>query len=225
MSEDLLTLTTELARHPLLCRPGTSDLNVFHQVFVEREYADLDDLDGVRTILDCGANVGYSAAYLLSRFPGARLIALEPDPGNFALLRANLAPYGDAARARRAAVWSHAGGLALQTARYRDGYEWTRQVRECMPGEEPEVVAVDVAGILREVPGGRLSILKMDVEGAEGVVFGAPARGWIDRVDSIAVELHDDSIFGNCSSVFFAAIAGRGFEVTRRGDLTICRRR
>ena len=224
MRDRPLTPHTELARHALHYRPGTSDLNVFHQVFVEREYSCLDDLSGVDFILDCGANVGYSAAYLLSRFPTSHVMAIEPDPGNFEMLRINLAPYGDSATLLRSAVWSHPRGLVLSRAPYRDGYEWTRQVRECREGETPDVVAVDIGGILRQVPGRRISILKMDIEGAEGVVFSDNYESWIGAVDTIVVELHDDSVFGDCSAAFVKAIAGRGFAVTRHGEITLCRR-
>lgn len=224
MSDELVTLTTEFARHALQCRPGTSDLESFDQIFVEREYSCLDDLEDVTLILDCGANVGYSAAYLLSRFPTSRVIAIEPDPENFAILRANLAPYGDSAKLLRSAVWSHPTGLVLSRSPYRDGKAWSRQVRECQPGEEADLVAVDIGSLLRRLPGERISILKMDIEGAEGVVFGANDRSWIDLVDNIVIELHDDSIFGNCSAAFYEAIAGRGFEIARHGELTVCKK-
>jgi len=224
MSKELLRLTTELARHALQCRPGTSDLNVFHQVFVERAYACLDEIRDVQLILDCGANVGYSTAYLLSRFPASHVIAIEPDPGNFALLRGNLAPYGDSVKLLRSAVWSHPTGLVLSRAPYRDGMEWARQVRECQPGEDPELLGVDISTILRQFPDQRISILKMDIEGSEGVVFGSNYQPWIGLVDNIAIELHDDSVFGNCSAVFATAISGRGFSVARHGELTVCRK-
>jgi FkbM family methyltransferase len=221
----LTTLTSELARHPLRCRPETSDRDVFDQVFVEREYRGLDDLEGVDLIVDCGANVGYSAAYLLSRFPAARLTAIEPDPESFEVLRLNLAPYGDRVRAVRSAVWSRPARLTLAESPFRDGRAWARQVRECRPDEGPGFAAVDVGGLLEESGRERISILKVDVEGAEGVIFGANYERWIDRVDTIAIEIHDDSIFGDCSGIFARAIAGRGFALSTHADITVCKRR
>jgi FkbM family methyltransferase len=162
---------------------------------------------------------------MLSRFPAGHLLSIEPDPGNFEVLRANLAPYGDAARLLRSAVWSHPTGLVLSRDPYRDGMEWTRQVRECRPGELPDLVAVDIGSVLRQFPGERISILKMDIEGAERVVFGSNYETWIDLVDNIVIELHDDSVFGDCTATFATAIAGRGFSVARHGELTVCRRR
>ena len=86
-------LTTKDAAFPLLCRPDTSDRTVFWQVFIDRQYAAVVPRIPPRFVLDCGANVGYTTAYFLNRFPSARVVAVEPDPGNAALLRRNVAPY------------------------------------------------------------------------------------------------------------------------------------
>ena len=104
------------ARYPLYFRFGTSDLAVFQQIFLNLEYAPLCDLADVHLVIDCGANVGYSSAFFLSQFPLCHVVAIEPDPGNFALLQRNLAEYGERARVVRAGVWSHAVSLTLSRA-------------------------------------------------------------------------------------------------------------
>jgi hypothetical protein len=48
---------------------------------------------------------------------------------------------------------------------------------------------------------------------------------WLDKVDAMAIELHDDSSFGNATQVFFSAIKDRGYTVSQSGELTICRKR
>ncbi|CAN5382113.1 hypothetical protein BH10PLA2_BH10PLA2_26230 [soil metagenome] len=65
----------------------------------------------------------------------------------------------------------------------------------------------------------------MDIEGAEAQVFSENYESWIDYVDNIVIELHDDTAFGNASSIFTKAIAGRSFTVSRCGELTVCKRR
>lgn len=221
----LLSLVTPYAKFPLQCRANTSDLRVFRQIFVEREYSCLDDVRASDLIIDCGANVGYSSAYLLSRFPDCRVIAIEPDPGNFELMSRNLAPFGDRVQMRRAAVWSHPARLRLSEVPYRGGREWARQVRECRDGEEAEVPAVSIGSLLEERKHSRISILKMDIEGAEAVVFSSNYESWIDLVDNIVIELHDDSVFGNSSEVFAKAIAHRGFVLSESGGVNVCKRR
>jgi hypothetical protein len=107
---------------------------------------------------------------------------------------------------------------------YRDGREWSYQFVECDPTDAAAIPAVDIGTLLRESRAERISLLKMDIEGAEAVVFGASDISWLDRVDNIAIELHDDTAFGDATGIFTAAIAERGFATSRSGELTICRR-
>jgi FkbM family methyltransferase len=218
---DPLPLRSRLAAHPLLCRPHTSDILVFDQIFIEREYRPLDHLMDPGLIIDCGANVGYSSAYLLSRFPRAQLIAVEPDPGNFDLLQRNLRAFGARARAYQTAIWSHTTRLTLATQEFRDGAEWSRHVRECGPGEAG-FDALDLGTILARSGQPRIALLKMDIEGAEAVVFSRNFESWLGKVDHIAIELHRDSPFGDASKAFFSAIEGQGFTITTAGELTLC---
>ena len=214
------SLTSKDSRFPLKCRPGTSDLSVFDQIFVKREYECLDDVVDPGLIIDCGGNVGYSSAYFLSRFRQARLIAVEPDPENFKMLKENLSPYGDRFEAHCSGVWSHSTGLVLSEEEFGDGREWARTVREARDGEEPAMTAVDIGTLLDNSGFDRISILKVDIEGAESVVFGANYMHWINRVDNLVIELHSDE----CHSVFMKAINGLGFTLTHSGELTVCKR-
>ena len=225
-SPGLYTLHTKHAAFPLQARSHSSDLQVFYQIFVALEYECLAKLQNVALVIDCGGNVGYSAAYFLTKFPRCRLITVEPDPENFEMLRKNLAPYGDRVVVHRAGIWSHSTGLVMSEVPYRDGQQWTRQVRECQPGEEAQFHALDVGTLLQQSGEPRISLLKMDIEGAEVVVFTDDRfRNWLPKVDAMAVELHDDSQFGRASDIFFPAIASEGFELSTSRELTICRRK
>ena len=42
-SRELASLSSKHLRNPVLYRPGTSDLSVFRQIFVVREYSCFDD--------------------------------------------------------------------------------------------------------------------------------------------------------------------------------------
>jgi len=212
------------ARYPLACRGLTPDLKVFSQIFLLREYSCIDGVKNPGLIIDCGANAGYSSAYFLTRHPTAELIAVEPDPENFALLSENLRPYGTRVRAIQSAIWSHPTRLMLSETPYRDGLEWARQVRECQPTETDGFLATDIGTLLKESGHERISILKIDIEGAEGVVFAHNYEFWLNRVDTLVIELHDDTIFGDNRSVFHRAIAGHGFTITQFGELTVCTR-
>ncbi|MGL5944028.1 MAG: FkbM family methyltransferase [Waterburya sp.] len=209
------------AKYPLICRANTSDIRVFGQIFIEREYSYLDPLSNVDLIIDCGANVGYSSAYFLTHFPKCRVISVEPDPSNFALLEKNLAPYNERVKIVHSGVWSHPVGLKIQYR--RDA--WATQVRECKPDEVPDMQATDIGTLLRESGRDRISILKIDIEGAEAIVFARNYESWLPYVDNIVIELHDNTSFGRASDIFFNAISNRPFDISGYGELTVCKSR
>jgi FkbM family methyltransferase len=213
-------LFSQHAQFGLWCRPGTSDLDVFRQIYLDREYACLDDTRQAGLVIDCGANVGYSSAYFLTQFPRCRVIAIEPDEGNFAQLARNLAPYRERARLIQSAVWSRRCGLKISEQPFRDGREWAVQVRECRRDESPDMTAVDIGSLLAESGCASISILKIDIEAAERIVFGENYQSWLAAVENLVIELHDDE----CREVFFRAIRGLPFKVSQCGELTVCRR-
>jgi FkbM family methyltransferase len=220
----IVEFTSKHAKYPLKCRSHTSDINMFRMILIDREYACLDEVADPGLIIDCGANAGYSSAYFLSRFPHCDLIAVEPYPPNFDILQLNLAPYGGRAKPILAAVWSHPTRVTGSEIKYRSGLEATKQVRECRADEDDGLPAFDIGSLLRDSGHDRIAILKIDIEGAEAVVFSHNYEDWIDKVDNLVIELHDDSSFGNGSEVFARAIDGRGFCVSRWWELTVCKR-
>ena len=203
-------------------RTGTSDYAVLCQVFFEREYAPLDNLDSVRTIIDCGANVGYSSVYFLDRYRHARVLAVEPDPENASVCRKNLARYGGRAEVIASAVWSHPARLKLIRGGYRDGGAWATQVGAVGPAEQsqdPQLLSTDIPSLIRSCERQSVDILKIDIERSEVVVFRSGTEDWIPRVKNIAIELHDEE----CAQVFATAMSPYEFDLGHSGELTICR--
>ncbi len=223
-SRESYRLHSKNARFPLWCRPETSDIHVFNQIFVHHEYALLKDLQNVDLVLDCGANVGYSAAYFLTRFPRCKLIAVEPDEANFAMLKRNLEPYGERAQAINSGIWSHPVGLKMADETQGQGDEWSRSVREVGAGETPDFMATDIATLLKESGKPRISLLKIDIEGAEAVVFSDNFESWIAHVDALAIELHDTTAFGPASEIFYRACADH-FSFQTFDEVVVGRRR
>jgi len=101
------------------------------------------------------------------------------------------------------------------------GWEWARTVREAKEGEAQTIMATDVGTLLKESEFDRISILMIDIEGAEAIVFSSNYQEWLPKVDNLAIELHDEE----CSSTFFKAIAGQNFEVSKSKELVLCKRR
>jgi hypothetical protein len=106
--------------HPVELRLDSTDAEVYGQVITAEEYAPVID-PGARTIVDCGANIGLTSAWFLSRLPEATVIAIEPFAANAEMCRRNLAPYGARARVIEAAIWNRCTRLVLD---YAGGNDW-----------------------------------------------------------------------------------------------------
>jgi FkbM family methyltransferase len=212
-------LRSSSIRWPVYARYASSDLDVFEQIFVKQAYRCLLDVSQPRLIVDCGANVGYSSVYFLSKFPGAHVVAIEPDPDNYSVCQRNLSRYGERVTLLHAGIWTHDAPLMVCRGQYKDGREWAVQVRECQNGETPEVYGRDIGSVLRETGFQTIDILKIDIEGAERTAFSGSCDTWLDYVRNIAIELHDDM----CEAVFFKALSGYKYDMSRSGELTVCR--
>ncbi len=214
-------IRARLAEHPMWFRAGTSDLTVFHEMFVARDYSCLDSVRHAELIVDCGANVGYAAVYFLNRYPNAHLIAIEPDPGNFELLTRNLASYADRCTLIRAGVWPTAANLHVSDVATGAGGEWGITVRECLPGEPASCEAIDIGSVLAQSGQARISILKIDIEGSEAEVFARNVDPWIHKFDNLVIELHDEL----CEATVHGALADQALDISRLDTLTLFRRR
>jgi FkbM family methyltransferase len=193
----------------------SSDRDTLRQVFVHEEY-DAVELANPKMILDLGANVGYASVFFLSKYPGVRVLAVEPDPDNFHLCCQNLAPFHDRAKCVLGAVWSERAKLQLLRGAFRDGREWTTQVER---GESPDVEAYDMLTLVHAAAVEQIDLVKIDIERAESELFARNVDAWMRHVRNLCIELHDNE----CEHAFFESVSGYRYDLSRRGDLTVCR--
>ncbi|MFC0388120.1 FkbM family methyltransferase [Muricoccus vinaceus] len=134
--------------------------------------------------LDVGANFGYFTC-LFARFaPSGQVIGVEPDPRVFAIARDNvhINGFGAIAGMRNAAACESERELTLHRRVGRSGNTSIAQVPRSFTEllGEPPTESFRVAGItidrLAEEMGGRVDVMKVDVEGAEPLVFAGAAR-------------------------------------------------
>lgn len=171
--------------HALAIRPATADVSTLEKIFVWNQYA-LDYPPRVATIVDAGANIGLASVFFATRFPEARVIALEPEAANFELLRRNTEAFPKIVPLH-AALWSCDTTIGLSNPNDRvDSYRFNDS------GSAQSVHAFDVPSLLQRFDLQTIDVLKIDIEGAETEVFAASAD-WIHRVRMFIVELHDDA--------------------------------
>lgn len=216
VGEDLVTLYPPGDEHRLFARAGTSDLAAFEHVF-SGAYA-LELPVEPRVIVDLGANVGYASVFFALHYPGARVLAIEPEPSNIALLRRNVASL-PAVEVIEGAAWPHAGWLMLEDP---GKGRWGFRVREV--GEHGTVRAVTVPDLIEQAGGGFVDLLKIDIEGSELELF-SEATNWLDQVGALVIELHDRFRPGCRDAVdrALATAAPRFRETQRGGDVLFVR--
>jgi FkbM family methyltransferase len=193
--------------HPLHVRLNTSDISVFRQVFLEREYNIVSALgEELSVIVDGGANIGLTSVALAQLYPDARILAVEPEAQNLKLLRDNTAAYARIT-VIPGALWDTDEPLTISDS--QNG-SWAFQVR---PGgasnTEHNVKGYRISSLAARYGISRVSLLKLDIEGAEYEVLGDYAA-WEGLVDHIVIELHE-RIRPGCDLRFKQAT--RSFEV------------
>jgi FkbM family methyltransferase len=195
-STDFLASIPEDPRRRVHIRLGTSDVASFEQVFINKEY-EFDIAKSPTVIIDAGANIGMSAIYFTLRYPMARIFAVEPEPSNFEVLTKNSRFFPNIMPIQ-AALWNHNRGVSIDD-RHLD--HWGIRVSNKPSGGM--VQSITMTELLAVKCIDHVDLLKIDVEGAECEIL-ENASSWINRVDVICAELHDNFRNG-CSKAFEVA--------------------
>lgn len=210
-------------------RPGTSDLAVWTEVVLERHYAPVVRVlrEWTRrepeTILDLGANIGLTAAYFGATYPDARILAVEPDPASFELLKRNTETLGARVQQLQAAFWARNEPLRWTSSQFRDGRDWARAVEADGEGGG-SIDVVTPADALARLDVERADLAKVDIEGAEAAFFATEegTEALLGLADVLAIELHPESV--DPLEVAMAFDRG-GFLTLAAGDVVIAIRR
>jgi FkbM family methyltransferase len=182
---------------PVYCRAQGSDFAVLRQVLGHQDAAIKLD-HPPKLVVDAGANVGYSSLLFMLHYPSATIVGIEPDRTNCELFRKNCGAYSNI-RLLEGAVWPRSKALAITNP---EADPWAFQVNETATGERDDLVrGYTIPEIIDIHGGGRVDLLKLDIEGAEYALFTEGAEEWLPRVDVILVELHDHLVKG-CRAAF-----------------------
>ncbi len=194
-----------------IVRPGTSDRATINEIFIQNTYL-ADPRFAIAAgdrVLDIGANVGAFTLWAARAAPQGKIVAVEPEAGNFAILQQNVALnraenvelLQAAVGAREGQAVISAGGVLSSTA---GGAGSSVQA-------VPQVTLASLVARLGEV-----DLLKMDCEGAEFDIFFSTPLPVLQKIRRITMEYHNASAekSGVALRDFFIAA---DFEVTIRG--------
>ena len=211
--------------NPVTIRGGNgSDGFAFYQHLAIKDFDILNDLGSPRLMIDAGANIGMASLYFLNRYPGLKIVAIEPDPETFEICKRNLAPYAGRVVLIKGAIWSSCGRVLLE----KGELEWNSHVvalengvaqnGASKNGADAAVDAYDVPALIAAGGGGMVDFLKVDIEGGELELFGKNEQAWLPAVKNIAIEFHGD----DCEKTFFQALKGYDYDGFPYRTVTIC---
>ncbi len=167
---------------------GGSDAFILGEVF-DHEYYQLGLSFSPATILDLGANAGFTAVYFSRHYPDARIAAVEPIEDNLRILRHNTAANAPSVEIVAAAASIKDGSAFMELAKSDYGHK----IFDGDSASRAKTVLVKVMTIpsmLRHLAWDRIGLLKMDIEGHEKILFSGDCE-WLRAVDAMCIECHD----------------------------------
>jgi FkbM family methyltransferase len=206
-------------------RKQGSDLQVAHQIFFLKEYLPVLNFMiskgfKVDTFLDLGANIGLTSLFVHNLFPEIKIAAVEPDEGNYQMLLRNFkqAKLVHPITFNRA-IWSEETILKL-SRNFADGQDWAINVVTEDSSSQDEVETITMQSLLTTLGWEHIDLLKVDIEGAEGVLFDADLNdlGFLQRVSVVAMELHEGLVN---SKKIIDLLSQNGFNYFLTGELHV----
>jgi FkbM family methyltransferase len=172
--------------------------------------------------VDIGANVGLFSLYIAATAPAARILAIEPEPGNFARLAFNIAANPGLPVTPLALALGDTEGTAEIVLNERDR-GGTRLAAGGASGRGIAVRCRPLLAVVSEAGVTDIDALKIDVEGAEDIVLvpffrDAPASLWPHLV-----VIEDSS--AEWSTDLFALMEAKGYAVSSRSKQNVMLRR
>jgi FkbM family methyltransferase len=215
---------TEQTFGPQVVRKRTTDWQTYGQIFVREEYRFRHSVPP-RTIIDLGANVGYATVWYHARYPEARIVAVEPEADNARTARINVdLACGNGGRVvvEETAIWHTDSYVKITNPK---GSAWGFKVHEAEAGEQGAFRATTMSAIMDRNGMNTVDLVKIDIEAGERFLF-AKNTEWLDRVNSIVIELHDRKVPG-CREPVIAALDQHFVEYDEvvRGENTLFTRR
>lgn len=199
----------------VVCRRGTQDWNVIHELLFADGYAralrDLARLPSQPLVLDLGANIGLFSLLAAKAHPQAQIYPFEPGPPNYRLLEMNLLAnpkLAERIHLARQAV----GGEAGEVQWFFDEENPGASNLYAKQGSAFQVSIRPFAEVVDSLPG-PIALAKIDIEGAEyELLEKTPPAIW-QKIGAISLELHQDPAGRISNDSFLDQLRKLGYQV------------
>jgi FkbM family methyltransferase len=179
----------------LTSRSPSIDGLALNEIWLERIYEPKNvgivfDWKSCRTIVDIGAHIGTFTLYAASRAPEARIIAVEPEPGNISMLKRNVqeSNLGNRVRIIEKGIGIRESEHVLHVS---DVSSWHHSLYARGDKSHPVTIQlIPLVNLLEREGVTTVDFLKMDCEGAEYDAFYQLPDAMLHAIRFIAMETH-----------------------------------
>lgn len=190
---------------------NSSDILLFLNIFILKEFVHLYKCKKIKTILDCGANVGMTSRWFLHHLADSEVVSIEPEKNNFDLLSKNLFFYKKRVSLILGAVWPVKRSLALCMGP-GDGRNWSFGVKESSQNTDTE--GYDIISLMKIRGWDQIDLLKIDIEGGESELFSRNQNKWLPFVKNMTVETHGKT----AQDALFKALQDYNYDYSFSGE-------
>ncbi|HUC79796.1 MAG TPA: FkbM family methyltransferase [Flavisolibacter sp.] len=170
------------------------DVLVAEYVFIKQFHIPPFSLPANATILDLGSNIGCTVIDYANKYPGAKIIGVELDQGNYSLCKKNAAQFKNAHILNKA-VWYEKNVVKYDPTQNKDAFSAVDKSSKDASSTFIEVEAITIREIMEQNGLDKVDFIKMDIEGAEFDIFQAGDTSWLDSVNAIHIEIHKKEWF------------------------------
>ncbi|GMQ24950.1 hypothetical protein Aoki45_16320 [Algoriphagus sp. oki45] len=223
---DSVTFNYSINNHPLTITllKNSADMIAFKQVIMDKEYGGVVDFFKknhlpLRTMIDAGANVGFTTIFMKSHFPDAKIICLEPSKATFERLQRNIRETGfKDITTLNLGLWGKKTHLSA-AGDFEAGLDLAFRLVETSDASNALFEVTSIPSLKSQFELDEIDFLKIDIEGGEVSVFGKETElSWLNNVKVIAMEIHDEFF---CRTEIENTLISYGFKLSHSGELTI----
>ncbi len=202
-----------------------SDYEVFKQIFNFKEYDTVlkmmnmnSNFQKEKIIIDAGANVGYTSVFFSQYLEDVKIYGIEPSISNFEMYEQNVNFLSNSqvvTMYNRALSEKKYSSYTIERE-YGDKRDWAITTKEDKGGE---IKGITINEIISENNLEYISLLKIDIEGAERFIFKKGQDvSFLNITQMIAVEIHDEF---NIRDEIYAILRSNGFFLFEVSETTI----
>lgn len=187
----------------LLCRANTPDIGIARECFTsEFEILSLlydSDFDGF--IIDAGGYIGAAAIRFAEMFPKSTIVCIEPSKSNYEILKINVSNYNNIHAVNAALVSSNSNKFHLiDRGTGEFGFTIVPNPDDSVGKVIGEVDSVTIEDLLNRFKFKKISLFKIDIEGAEYDLLLRP--DWLSITNALFIELYERIVSGT-EKLFF----------------------